>query len=167
MMPERIVYAVTLLATLGCGLMAGVFFAFSAFVMKALAKLPPLQAIAAMQSINVVVINPWFMSVFLGTAAGCAIVAIQAAIRWQEPGAAYRVAGAVFYVIGTFGVTIAGNVPLNNALAGVNPNSDDAARRWAEFLSPWMMWNHVRTIAALVAMLLLILALCSPRGQAP
>lgn len=52
----------TFLSALGCGLIAGFFFAFSAVVMKALGKLPPAQGIAAMQSINVVVINPWFLT---------------------------------------------------------------------------------------------------------
>jgi uncharacterized membrane protein len=53
-------FVLTLLAMLGCGLMAGFFFAFSAVIMAALARLPPAQGIAAMQTINVVVINPWF-----------------------------------------------------------------------------------------------------------
>lgn len=61
----------TVLSALGCGLMAGVFFAFSTFVMKALGALPPAQGIAAMQSINVAVINRWFMAAFFGTALLC------------------------------------------------------------------------------------------------
>jgi uncharacterized membrane protein len=60
-----------LLAALGCGLVAGIFFAFSTFVMKALAQLEPKEGIAAMQWINITVINPWFMTVFLGTAIAC------------------------------------------------------------------------------------------------
>ena len=60
-----------LLAALGCGLIAGVFFAFSAFVMSALARLEPPQGTAAMQAINITVINPWFMGVFMGTAVVC------------------------------------------------------------------------------------------------
>jgi uncharacterized membrane protein len=52
---------VTVLSALGCGLIAGAFFAFSTFVMKTLGNLPPTQGIAARQSINVVVINPWFL----------------------------------------------------------------------------------------------------------
>jgi len=56
-------------SALGCGLIAGVFFAFSTFVMKALAGLPTAQGIAAMQSVNVAVLNGWFFSAFFGTAA--------------------------------------------------------------------------------------------------
>ena len=71
---DQWLFALTLCAALGCGLMAGVFFAFSAFVMKALARLPPGEGLAAMQSINVAVVNPWFLVAFLGTAAACLLV---------------------------------------------------------------------------------------------
>ncbi|MGH7600945.1 MAG: hypothetical protein ACREOI_31695, partial [bacterium] len=63
---DALLFVLTLFAALGCGLIAGVFFAFSAFVMKALSRLPPSEGIAAMQSINVAVINPVFLTVFLG-----------------------------------------------------------------------------------------------------
>ena len=36
-----------------CGLMGGIFFAFSTFVMKALRALPPNRGIEAMQAINI------------------------------------------------------------------------------------------------------------------
>lgn len=45
----------TITAALGCGLIAGVFFAFSTFVMKGLARIPTEAGVAAMQSINVTV----------------------------------------------------------------------------------------------------------------
>jgi uncharacterized membrane protein len=51
------IYLLTFVAALGSGLVAGIFFAFSNFVMKALARVSPAQGIAAMQSINVVVLN--------------------------------------------------------------------------------------------------------------
>ena len=72
-MIERLLFALTLVSALGCGLVAGVLFAFSSFVMNALARLPAAQGIAAMQSINVVVINPLFITAFLGTDAACVI----------------------------------------------------------------------------------------------
>lgn len=58
----------TVVTALGCGLNAGVFFAFSSFVMKALARLQPAQGIAAMQSINLVAVTPAFMAALFGTA---------------------------------------------------------------------------------------------------
>ncbi|HLG55394.1 MAG TPA: anthrone oxygenase family protein [Vicinamibacterales bacterium] len=149
---------VTLLAAIGAALIAGSFFAFSTFVMRALEALPPPHGIAAMQSINVVVINPWFMTAFLGTAVLCAGVGAAALARWHDPGAGYLLAGAVLYVAGTFLVTMVFNVPRNDALAQVSPTSAEAARLWAAYLSAWTAWNHVRTVAALGAMVSLTIA---------
>ncbi len=118
----------TLLAALGSSLVAGSFFAFSTFVMRALGKLPPPQGIAAMQSINVVVINPWFMTAFTGTALACVAAMIVSLVRWPESGAAWLLGGGLLYFIGTFVVTMLYNVPLNNALAAVDPDSAAGAR---------------------------------------
>ena len=104
------------IAAVACGLMGGVFFAFSTFVMKALNRLPPAQGIAAMQSINVVVINPWFMAAFMGSAAASILVAVLSLLRWSEPWAVHLLSGGLAYFIGTFLVTIIFNVPRNNAL---------------------------------------------------
>jgi len=140
-----------LLSALGSGLVAGFFYAFSTTVMKSLGKLPPPQGIAAMQTINVVVINPWFLSVFLGTAVACLCSIIAAVLRWQRPGAGYALVGALLYLVGTVLVTMLFNVPRNDALAAVEPHSAQAAAFWAEYLSTWTLWNHVRTAAAIAA----------------
>jgi uncharacterized membrane protein len=147
-----------LLSALGCGLVGGIFFAFSTFVMKALGRLPPPHGIAAMQSINVVVINPWFLTVFFGTAAVGALATIVSLTRSSPSGAAYLLAGSVLYVLGTVLVTMLFNVPRNNALAAVAPSSPEAARVWAAYVPAWTAWNHVRTIAALVASALFTIA---------
>lgn len=89
-MSDDLIRVLTLVPALGCGLIAGAFFAFSTFVMRALAQLPPSQGIAAMQSINIVVINPMFMAVFLGTAAACLALAVSSFFRWSKPGAAWK-----------------------------------------------------------------------------
>jgi uncharacterized membrane protein len=141
----------TFAALLGSALMAGTFFAFSGFIMKALARIPTGAGIAAMQAINIVVINPMFLGVFLATAAVCAGVALGAAMRWGTAGTGFVVAGASLYVIGTFGVTVACNVPLNNALAKLLPHDPAAAERWADYVKRWTAWNHLRTVAALAA----------------
>jgi uncharacterized membrane protein len=148
----------TLVSALGCGLIAGVFFGFSTFVMKALGNLPPPQGIAAMQSINVVVINPWFMTAFLGTGVVCLIVLIASLMRWQVPVAPYLLSGSLLYLVGTVLVTMLFNVPRNNALAAIAPNTSEAAALWASYLSSWTTWNHVRTIAALAASALFTIA---------
>jgi len=116
---DQLLFALTLLAALGCGLIAGVFFAFSAFVMKALARLPSGEGIAAMQSINVAVLNPWFLSAFFGTAAACVAALICSLLRWHESGAVYLFLGAVLYLAGSLLVTMVFNVPRNQALAAI------------------------------------------------
>ena len=150
-MSDDLVFALTLIAALGSGLMAGTFFSFSVFVMQALARLAPEQGIAAMQSINVVVINPLFLGAFMGTAAASAVLIGLSLLRWGEPEATYALAGGLLYLVGTAGVTVAFNVPRNNQLAAVDPDSDDGARVWAGYVRTWTAWNHVRTVAALAA----------------
>ncbi len=148
---DPLLFALTLFAALGCGLVAGVFFAFSTFVMKALARLAPGEGIAAMQSINVVVLNPWFMTAMFGTAALCVLAVSCSLLRWHEPGAAWLLAGGVLYLAGTVLVTIVFNVPRNNALAAVARTDPNASSVWAGYVASWTAWNHVRTAAALAA----------------
>jgi uncharacterized membrane protein len=158
-MIDRLLLALTFLAPLGCGLIGGIFFAFSAFVMSALARLPAAQGIAAMQSINVVVINRLFLGAFFGTAATCILLGIGALARWSAPGTIPVLAGSLLYLVGTFLVTIRFNVPLNDELAAVHADSADGANLWIRYVAVWTAWNHVRTAAALAAAALLIVAL--------
>ncbi len=111
-----------------------------------------------MRSINVAVINPWFMIVFLGTALLCAGVGIGSLLRWQEPGSGPRLGASVLYVAGCFGLTLLFHVPLNNAL-----ETDGSAAFWARYLREWTRWNHVRTIAAVLAAVLLTVSLDAAR----
>jgi uncharacterized membrane protein len=165
-MSASVLFAVALFAALGCGLMAGFFLAFSFTVMGALARLPPAQGIAAMQSINVVVINPWFGVAFFGTAVACAGLTAFSLFRWQAPGSAYLLTGGLLYLVGTILVTIMFNVPRNNGLAAVDPASADGARLWADYLTSWTAWNHVRTATSLAAAASLTIALCQLRARA-
>ncbi|HEY5936544.1 MAG TPA: anthrone oxygenase family protein [Kofleriaceae bacterium] len=149
----------TLAVAIGCSLAGGVFFAFSTFVMPALARLPGAQGIAAMQSINATAINPWLLGVVFGAAAGCVGLAIASLRSVSETGAMLRLAGSVLYVFGTIAVTIACNIPRNNALASVPPDGRDAAGLWLRFVTEWTTWNHVRAAAAVAAAALLGLSL--------
>jgi uncharacterized membrane protein len=152
-------FALKLCTAVGCGLVAGVFFAFSTFVMKALGQQPPAQGIATMQSINLTVINPWFMGVLFGTAMACLLLLIAALLNRSQPGMAYVLLGSLLYLLGAILVTMACNVPLNDALATVDPNSAEGASLWAKYLTNWTGWNHVRTVASLAAAALFTLAL--------
>lgn len=147
------------IALLGSALIGGVFFAFSSFVMKALARVPSSEGIAAMQSINVVVINPSFLGTFMGTAALSLGLSGFALIYWNHPSAIFFLGGAVFYITGTFLVTLFCNVPLNNQLAAITATDPDARDIWDHYLDRWTMWNHVRLVAAMVAALLFVVGL--------
>jgi uncharacterized membrane protein len=128
---RQAIWGLTLLAVLGTGLVAGVFFAFSNFIMKALAVVPADHAIAAMQSINITVINPFFMTVLFGSAAACGGLALYAFRSLRQPGAGWLIAGSMLYIFGTILVTAIFNVPLNERLAGIHPGTAAGTQQWA------------------------------------
>ena len=158
---DGLLFALTLVAALGCGLIAGVFFAFSTFVMRGLARLPSPQGIAAMQSINVTAITPAFMVALFGTAVACAAVAVAALFRLDEDFAIFLLIGGALYPVGTIAVTMAFNVPRNNALATLEPGGAEAAGRWDRYVAEWTAWNTVRGVAALAAAASLTIALAA------
>ena len=138
------------LAAIGCGLMAGLFFAFSAAVLPALARVPDPVAISAMKSINIVIVRPLFLVVFLGTAVLCAALAVLA----PQP---LHLVAAALYLIGSIGLTATVNVPLNNALDALAVDDAESARWWRQrYLTRWVAANHVRTAACTAASLALI-----------
>jgi uncharacterized membrane protein len=140
-------------ALLGSALIGGVFFAFSSFIMKALARVPSTQGIAAMQSINVVVLRPSFLGVFIGTAIiSLAIVALSVK-GWGAPSAPFFLVGALSYLVGTFLVTGLGNVPLNDQLAAVSATGPGTISVWENYLERWTMLNTIRTVSATAATL--------------
>jgi uncharacterized membrane protein len=143
--------ALTVATALGCGVAGGIFFAFSTFVMRALEDVPVPAGVATMQAINVRVINPWFMLVFLGTGvAGAATIAIAIA-NLGDAYAPYLIAAGVLYIVGSIGVTMTGNQPRNLALGELDPQAPETARFWTRYLREWNRLNHVRTLACVVA----------------
>src|ERR1700712_4351729 len=89
-------------SAIGCGLIAGLYFAFSAFIMTALGRLDQAAGVAAMNAINVDIVRSLFMPLFLGTTLTSALLAVLACLRWGEPGAIAALAGGVLYVAGMF-----------------------------------------------------------------
>jgi uncharacterized membrane protein len=156
---SRFIQYLTFATALGCGLSAGVFFAFSSFVMPALDRLAPAQSIRAMNSINKLAVTPVFMTALFGTALACAVLGVWAVTSWGERPAAFALAGCALFLAGAIVVTIAANVPLNDSLMKVDPEATDAATRWSTYLSDWSPWNHVRAVTAIAASGLLIAAL--------
>ena len=159
-MIDRLLFTLAFLSALGSGVMAGLFFAFSAFVMTALGRIASAAGIAAMQSISVTILNPVFFSVFFGTVATSFLLGVAALFKWGEPASVYLLAGSLLYILCSLLVTIFFNVPLNDGLAAVAPDSAEGAAIWARYFAAWMPWNHLRTIGCLAAMAAFILALC-------
>ncbi len=143
--------ALASVAGLGCGVMAGVYFAFSAFVMRSLDVLPRAQGVAAMQSINEVILVSGFMPLFIGTTVLAVGLGATGLLTWSDPGSGVMIAAGVVYALGMFLCTAALNVPLNDALAALDPASPDAARLFDHYVDRWTVWNHVRTVASLAA----------------
>ncbi|MFK7989473.1 MAG: DUF1772 domain-containing protein [Sandaracinaceae bacterium] len=139
------------LAAVSCGVMAGVYFAFSAFVMRSLDVLPREQGVAAMQSINEVILTSGFMPLFAGTTALAVGLGVFGLASWSEPGSGVMLAAAIVYALGMFLCTAAFNVPLNDALAALDPASADASRLFDHYVDRWTLWNHVRTFASVAA----------------
>ena len=137
--------ALTVVTALGCGVNAGVFFAFSSFVMKALARLQPAQGIAAMQSINLMAVTPAFMTALFGTAVACVALGVWALVDWDDAAGPYLLAGGAVYLLGTVGLTIAYHVPRNNALTTLQPQRAEATGPWVRYVTGWTRWNHLRT----------------------
>ena len=158
-MANSLLNAAIFAAALGSGLMAGLFFVFSAFMMTALARLGAPQGIAAMQSVNVAILNPLFLVVFMGTAVLSLVTAVGAIWNWSTAGSGWMLAGSLLYLVGIMAVTMLFNVPLNDALAAVDPASGEGAALWERYLDVWVKWNHVRTVSGLCALAAFIMAL--------
>lgn len=166
-MVDCLLLGATVLAVLGSGLIGGVFFAFGAFLLKSLARLPAAQGIGAMQSITTAIKNSLFLVLFFGTAALAAILGIAAPLRWSEPGSGYLLLGSLLFLNLPFGVTLLKNVPLNNRLAATKPESADGARFWEEFRAVWGFWNHLRWLGALAAAAAFIMAIVEGGAATP
>lgn len=156
--------AVVVGAALGSGLMAGVFFAFSSFVMAGLARLPAAQGLAAMQSINRTASHPLLMAALFGTALACVVLVVWTVSNRSEPAFGWVLAGSASYLIGGLVVTIARNVPMNLALERLSADDPEAADRWTSYAASWTRWNHVRTLTSLGGTALLTVALAHRGG---
>lgn len=145
-------FATGFLALLATATVAGLFFGYWCSVMPALGQLPASTAIAVMRRINAVIVNPPFLAAFLGAAVLLPAAAVLA--WWTGAGAAagWFAAAAGLYGIGTFGVTVAFNIPLNDALERLGDAPADPEAAWPTFAEPWNRWHGLRTAAALVAL---------------
>lgn len=155
-MTSSIVTALLWTAALSSGLIAGVYFAFSGFIMQAFGKLDTTQSVAAMNAINDTILRSLFMPLFFGSSITSVLLIIFAFVHWGESGTVLTLIAGAVYFVGMFVCTVLFNVPLNNALAKLDPNSADAHQVWSRYLITWTRWNHLRTVSSLVTCILCI-----------
>ena len=141
----------SIVAAVGAGAIGGLFFIFSNTIMNAFDRLSAANAVAAMQRINEVILNPSFFLAFFGTALMSIALLIACLPKLGQPGALLACLGALLYLLGSIGVTMVFSVPLNNQLAALPAFGADLAAQWQAYRVPWTGWNHVRAIASLLA----------------
>jgi len=146
---DQLVAALTVAAAVGAGLVGGIFLIFSITIVPTLDRQPAEQAVAVMQTINRVILGPAFLVLFVGMVPLCIVLVV------LQPGDVAALVGAVLYVVGSFVLTIAVNVPLNNALDAAAGGGEQA---WRAFRPRWMVGNHVRTVASVASAVLLTVA---------
>ena len=147
----------TVVCAVSAGVGSGMMYVFSTGVMQGLGQLPQDEAVRAMQAINVAVINPLFLGVFMGTGLFAAMLAGVSWFGSAGPVNPWLVAGAAVYVVGVVMVTVGGNVPLNDALATVD-STVLSPTAWSDYARPWLRWNHLRALAAAVSSALLVIS---------
>lgn len=140
--PISIALAACIVSTAVIG---GVFFAFSSFVMPALARIAPAEGVRAMQSINIAAVHRVLMLPLFGTAVLTITVLV---LRF---GNMWVALGGATYLIGVLGVTLVANVPRNNLLAAVDTRTPNHDAVWRHYVAGWIRWNHIRTAAAVVS----------------
>jgi len=147
--------------TLAAAMIAGLFYAYSCSVNPGLSKLPDADYIRAMQYINIAIVNPVVLASFLGT---MLLLPFNTYLVSQE-GLSDRfwlLCGAtLLYWTGSFGITIFGNIPLNDALSSFDLSSastDLISQQRAKFEQPWNRFHRIRTLASVASLLLVILA---------
>ncbi len=150
------VFAASLLA----GGVFGFFYAWSVTVMRGLTAGDPVSAIVSMNAVNATIVTGWFAILFFGSPIASAAAG---ALAWRSgnvPTALWMIAAAVLYLAGCFLVTVVVNVPMNDALARIDPRTiGDPGAVWRDYVGPWTRWNHVRTAACGLAFLATLVGL--------
>ncbi|MEM5493872.1 anthrone oxygenase family protein [Hoeflea sp. AS16] len=138
----------------------GVFLAFSDFIMRSFNLVTGPGGIQSMQVLNVEIMRSVFMVFFIGLAAISLLIAIYAGIRLEGLSARLLMLAGAIYLVGVFGVTAAGNVPLNNQLAAMDPSAAQTLAFWKEtYMTRWVNLNSLRTLASFLASGLTLTAL--------
>ena len=147
-------------ALLAYALVGGVFLAFSDFLMRSLARTGGVGGVEAMQVINREVFRWIFMALFLGLAPVSVVLIGYGVLNSGDPAAMLIALAGMTYLVGCFGVTVAFNVPMNEALAGMDLSKHATRDYWTNTYVPrWTFWNTVRTTACVAASALMLFGL--------
>lgn len=145
-------------------LQAGLMYDFNVDTVPALRSIGGKAHIAMMQAINVKIENPLFFLSFFGAVL---VLPLAAFLYREEPQFGWLVAAAVLQIVGNFGVTVAGNNPLNRKFAKIDPeqlSDSEADQQRKEFQGPgarWMRLHTVRTLSSIAATTILFLVALS------
>jgi uncharacterized membrane protein len=156
MMATEIVDILLWTAALSSGLIAGVYFTFSAFVMRAFGNIEASHSIAAMNAINKTILRSAFMPLFFGSTIISVLLMISAFFHWGAAGAEFMLMAGAIYFVSMFICTVLFNVPLNNSLAALEPDSANANQIWSRYLKTWTHWNHLRTLGSITTCILCV-----------
>ena len=151
-MVSWVVY-VCLALGLSSALVGGVFLSFSDFVMQGLLRAAPAGGIESMQQLNRTVYRSVFVATLVALAPASAALSVYAGLELAGPARALIIGATVCYLLCVVAVTAAGNIPMNERLDAMAPDSPEAERYWVTYGRVWTRYNHVRTLGAGVAAL--------------
>lgn len=151
----------SLLAMMLIGLMTGTFFTWSNAVMPGLNAVRPIEAIAAMRSMNAKILNRVFLAAFTMSGLTALVAAVLLLLDGETDASIAMFVATGVYLAGCFGVTGAVNVPMNKELDAARISDEEWAvmKLWTEFSSKWSRWNAIRGFACAVSLALTGLAL--------
>jgi uncharacterized membrane protein len=139
-------------AVIAMGLVAGLYFFSAIAVMPALTAADDRTLVDAMQQMIVKIENPAFFLVFLGAPTLAAVALVQARRSDSPKTAGWIVAGLALYAVMVV-VTFVIHIPLNEDLkqAGDPARIENLAAVRDDFVTPWVAWDIVRTLASTAA----------------
>ena len=156
MMSESQFIAVVWFAAISTGLMAGIYFAFSTFIMQSFASIESVHSLTAMNSINKTIVRSPFIVVFFGSTIAAVILVVSTLIQPVGNSVGLVLFAGVIFFLGNFVCTAVFNIPLNNSLVNLDPQSGESIQVWKQYVKSWSNWNHVRAATSLIVFVLFV-----------
>lgn len=141
-------------AVIGAGLVAGLFYGWAVSVNPGLRRVSDTTYVTTMQNINRAIINPLFLIPFLGIPVILAAATVSQFRAGDTRRGWYLASATAVYLLGVLGITVGGNIPLNNALDSFDlatASEQALATRRKTYETPWVRWHNVRTVASVMS----------------